>query len=83
MGLNVRNIMENITKITTFNHIGIFTPLYDENFTIVASITNIDVRIKPKTSAFFLDKFKVVKLVIFSFILRNGRYERNILYNKN
>lgn len=63
-----------MTKIITFNHIGILSPLYEENCTIVASNTITIVRTKTKRSEFFLDKFKVPKLAIFSLILRNGRY---------
>jgi hypothetical protein len=68
MGLLVKNIMEKMTKIVTFNHIGILTPLYEENCTIVASNTITIVRINTKISEFFLDRFTVTKLAIFFFI---------------
>jgi len=69
MGLLIRNIMEKIIKIATFSHIGILTPLYEENFTIVESNTITVVKIKTKISEFFLDRFTVTRLAIFSFIM--------------
>ena len=83
MGLLVKNIMEKMTKIVTFNHIGILIPLYEENCTIVASNTKTIVRINTKISEFFLDRCKVAKLAIFSFILRNRITRGNILQNRN
>ena len=71
MGPLVRNSMEKMTKIAMFNHIGILAPLYEENSTIVESITVTVVKIKMKINAFFLVKSKVTKLVIFLFILGN------------
>jgi hypothetical protein len=48
MGLLVRNSMEKMTKMATFNQIGILAPLYEENSTIVESITETAVKIKMK-----------------------------------
>ena len=79
IGPFIINIIEKMMKIAKFIHVEIFTPLYDENFTIDASITKTVVRIKTKISAFLLDSFKVVKLSIFFIILSNIGYKRNIL----
>jgi hypothetical protein len=66
--------MEKMTKIATFNQIGILAPLYEENSTIVESITVTDVNIKMKINEFFLVRVNVAKLAIFFFILRNRRH---------
>jgi hypothetical protein len=67
--LVITNTMEKITKIAKFNEVGSSTPLYEENFTIVESNTAMAVKIKMKISDFFLVRFKVVRLITFSFTL--------------
>jgi hypothetical protein len=71
--LVITNIMERITKIAKFNEVGNSTPLYEENFTIVESNTAMAVKIKMMISDFFLVRFKVARLIIFSFTLQNRR----------
>ncbi len=71
--LVITNIMEKITKIAKFNEVGNSTPLYEENLTIVESNTAMAVKIKMKISDFFLVRFKVARLIIFSFTLQNRR----------
>jgi hypothetical protein len=79
MVLLVKNIIEKMTNIVTFNHIGILSPLYVENFTIIESNTRTIVNIKTKISEFFLDRFKLVRQSIFSFVVRNRLDETNIV----
>jgi hypothetical protein len=58
--LLVTNIMEKMTKIAKFNWLEGWTPLYEENFTMVESKITMPVKIKIKISEFFLVRFKVV-----------------------
>ena len=58
--LVITNIIEKMTKIITFNHVGNSTPLYEEKLTIVVSNTIIVVITKMKVSAVFLFRVKDV-----------------------
>jgi hypothetical protein len=53
------NITEKMTKIAKFNSLEGWTPLYEENFTMVESKTTIPVKIKITISEFFLVRLKV------------------------
>jgi hypothetical protein len=52
-------IIEKIIKIVVFVSLEGFTPLYDENLTIVESNIMIDVKTKIKASEVFLLRVKV------------------------
>jgi hypothetical protein len=59
MVLVVTNIMENITKIAMFNHVGDLTPLYEEKSTIVESDIITVMKIKMNISEFSLPRVNV------------------------
>jgi hypothetical protein len=54
------NIVEKMTKITMFDDDEASAPLYEENSTIVESITTTVVKIKMKMNEVFLLRVKVV-----------------------
>jgi hypothetical protein len=58
--LPAANIIEKMRKTTVFVSFEGFTPLYDENFTMVESNIIIDVKTKIKASEVFLLRVKVL-----------------------
>lgn len=61
--------LEKITKTAMFNQVGILTPLYVENSTIIESNTASAVKTKMKISAVFLLNDSVANFIIFSFAI--------------
>jgi hypothetical protein len=53
-------MIEKMTKIIRFNHVGNSTPLYEEKLTIVVSNIATVMKTKMKTSAVFLLSVKEV-----------------------
>jgi hypothetical protein len=62
--LPIRNIIEKITKIITFNQVGNSIPLYEEKLTIVVSNTIVVANTKMNVSAVFLLRVKDAELII-------------------
>jgi len=69
--LPIANIIEKMTKIIAFNHVGNSTPLYEEKLTIVVSNTITAVKTRMMVNAVFLLRVKDVELIIFPFTLLN------------